>query len=108
MRVLLDECLPRRLKRHLPGHEVRTVPEEGWAGRKNGELLRLAAVGFDAFVTMDKGQVHQQDIRNLSLAVLVLRASSNRLESLLPLVPALLEALPRARRGRFTAVSMNR
>jgi predicted nuclease of predicted toxin-antitoxin system len=52
MRVLVDECVPRRLKRHLPGHEVRTVPEVGWAGKKNGELLRLAAREFDAFVTV--------------------------------------------------------
>ena len=73
MRVLLDECLPRRLKRHLPGHEVRTVPEEWCAGKRNGELLRLAAGNFDAFLTVDRGQAHQQDIRGSSMAVLVLR-----------------------------------
>jgi predicted nuclease of predicted toxin-antitoxin system len=43
MRVLLDECLPRKLKNDLPGHAARTVPEMGWAGKKNGELLQLAA-----------------------------------------------------------------
>ncbi len=104
MRVLLDECLPRRLKRHLPGHEVRTVPEEGWAGKSNGELLRLASGRFDVFVTVDTGQVHQQDLRRVAVAVVVLRASSNRLDSLLPLVPLLLETLPRARAGAFTVL----
>ena len=59
MRVLLDECLPRRLKRDLAGHEVTTVPEAGWAGTKNGELLRLAAARFDAFVTIDQGLAFQ-------------------------------------------------
>jgi hypothetical protein len=43
MRVLLDECLPRKLKNDLAGHDVRTVPDMGWAGKKNGELLQLAA-----------------------------------------------------------------
>jgi len=54
MRVLLDECLPKRLKRELAGHEVQTVPEAGWAGRENGELLQLAAGKFDAFITIDR------------------------------------------------------
>lgn len=43
MRVLLDECLPRRLKAHLAGHQAITVPEAGWAGKKNGDLLRAAS-----------------------------------------------------------------
>jgi predicted nuclease of predicted toxin-antitoxin system len=53
MRVLLDECLPRGLKKHLREHEVKTVPEAGWAGKKNGELLRLARGSVDVFVTID-------------------------------------------------------
>jgi uncharacterized protein DUF5615 len=63
MRVLLDECLPRGLKAHLSGHEVVTVPEAGWAGMKNGELLKAAAGAVravDAFVTIDKSIVYQQ------------------------------------------------
>ena len=56
MRVLLDECLPQRLRRELPGHEVTTVQRLGWAGTKNGALLRrVAESGFDAFVTIDEG-----------------------------------------------------
>ena len=42
MRVLFDECLPWPLKRELAGHEARTGPEIGWAGKRNGELLALA------------------------------------------------------------------
>ncbi len=104
MRVLLDECPPRRLKRHLPGHDVSTVTDEGWAGRKNGDLLRLAAGRFDVLVTADKGQPHQQNIRALPLGVIVLRARSNRLVSLLPLVPGLLAALAGVRPGAFLEV----
>ncbi len=54
MRVLLDESLPRRLRQELPEHEVSTVPEAGWAGKANGELLRLAEPAFEVFVTMDR------------------------------------------------------
>ena len=61
MRILLDECLPRRLRRGLPGHEVRTVQELGWAGTKNGALLRRAmAEGFEVFVTVDRNLEYQQ------------------------------------------------
>ena len=54
MRVLLDECLPRALRRELPGHEVKTVGEAGWAGVTNGELLKLAAGHFDVLLTVDR------------------------------------------------------
>lgn len=54
MGVLLDECVPRPLRRELRGHEVRTVPEMGWAGKKNGALLALIkGAGFEVFVTTD-------------------------------------------------------
>jgi hypothetical protein len=52
MRVLLDECVPRKLKNHLLGHECVTVPDAGLAGKKNGELLSLAVqAGFEVFLT---------------------------------------------------------
>ena len=93
MRVLLDECLPKRLKRSLIGHDVQTVPEAGWAGKKNGELIRLAAGKFDAFITIDKNLVFQQNLTGLPFGVVVLSARSNRLADLEPLVPRILEAL---------------
>lgn len=69
MRVLLDECLPRRLKAHLPGHQVVTVPEAGWGGKKNGELLRAADGLVDVFVTVDSNLVHQQRLTGLSFVL---------------------------------------
>jgi len=93
MRVLLDECLPKRLKRSLVGHDVQTVPEAGWAGKKNEESIRLAAGKFDAFITIDKNLVFQQNLMGLPFGVVVLSARGNRLADLEPLVPQILEAL---------------
>ena len=78
MRLLLDESVPSRLRRALPGHEVRTVGEMGWSGVKNGKLLALAATAFDAFVTVDKNLPYQQNLSTLPVAVIVLDARSNR------------------------------
>lgn len=93
MRLLLDESVPRRLKRALPDHEVNTVIEMGWSGIKNGDLLALAAPSFDAFITVDKNLPYQQDLSSLALSVVVLDAHSNELSALLPLVPRLEQAL---------------
>lgn len=109
MRVLLDECLPRKLKRAIHGHDITTVPEMGWGGTKNGALLRLATPSFDAFVTIDQGVRFQQNIaaltRSTGLGVVVLSAPSNRLEALLPLVPQLHEALSILQPGHVVRVS---
>ena len=72
MRLLLDECVPARLRRSLPSHQVSKVVQEGWSGVKNGKLLALAATGFDAFITVDKNLSYQQNTSNLPVAVLVL------------------------------------
>lgn len=86
MRVLLDECLPKKLKRELVGHTVITVPEQGWASKKNGELLKLADNEFDVFLTVDQNLMAQQNLSNRNIAVVVLVASSNRLQALKPLM----------------------
>ena len=93
MRVLLDESLPRPFAALLAGHEVRTVAAVGWSGIENGGLLRLAAERFDVLVTADRNIEHQQNLTTLPISVVVLVAATNRLESLAPLVPELLEAL---------------
>jgi predicted nuclease of predicted toxin-antitoxin system len=93
VRLLLDESLPRPFARVLADHEVRTVGEMGWAGKRNGELLQLAANGFDALLTADQNLEHQQNLRTLPVAVIVLVAPTNRIESLSPLIPALLQTL---------------
>jgi hypothetical protein len=104
VRVLLDECLPRRLKRELVGHDARTAPEMGWASKRNGELLALAISDFDVFVTADRNLSYEQDLSAFDIAVIVLVARSNRLEDLRPLVPRLLEILPTVERRAATVV----
>jgi predicted nuclease of predicted toxin-antitoxin system len=94
MKVLLDESLPRALKRELSAHEVTTVPEVGWAGKDNGELLELASGQFDVFVTADEGLQYQQNLSGYEIAVVTLMARTNRLEDLKPIIPKLLEVLP--------------
>src|SRR4051812_33986996 len=94
MRVLLDECLPERLKEELPGHEVRTAREAGLAGRKDGVLLDLAAAQFDVLVTIDRSMPAQQNFSGRRIGVVVLRARSNSFNSLKPLLPALQQVLP--------------
>jgi len=87
MRILLDECVPRRLRRELPGHDVRTVFEIGWSGKKNGELLALmVAQGFEVLITVDQNLRHQQNLHAVGVAVIVLVAASNRLAHLIPLM----------------------
>jgi hypothetical protein len=98
-RVLLDECIPRPLAEHLHGHFVRTVPQMGWASIANGELIKLAETDFDVFVTVDKGIIYQQNLRSTVLGFILLRAQSNRLEDLLPLVTEMLIALAAIKAG---------
>ena len=93
MRVVLDECLPKRLSRELPGHEVRTVQQMGWSGISNGKLLSLIRGQFNAFITVDSNLAYQQNLSTLPVAVVVLRAPSNKIEDLRPLLPRLLATL---------------
>ncbi len=93
MRLLLDESLPRKLRDQLQGHDVRAVAELGWSGLRNGDLLQRAALEFDALVTADQNLQFQQNLATLPVAVIVLCAQHNKLESLRPLVEPLLEAL---------------
>ena len=87
MRVLLDENVDRRLKRAFDEeHEVSTVPERGWAGKKNSELLEAAGKEFDALVTTDRGMPYQQNLSRFELAVVVLEAKTNSYEDLASLM----------------------
>jgi len=87
MHILLDECLPRKLKRELLGHRVATVPEQGWASIKNGALLRLAEPLFDVFITADQNLQYQQNLQSSQLGIVVLVAHNTHLETLFPLIP---------------------
>lgn len=93
MRILLDEDLPRRLGDRLTGHEVSTVQRSGWSGVQNGKLFALAATRFDVLLTMDSNLEYQQNLSTLPIAVLVIRAPSNRLAQLEMLVPDILREL---------------
>ncbi len=105
MRVLLDECVPRPLRRELEEHEVATVQELGWSGTKNGALLRRTAeAGFDALVTTDQNLEYQQNVVTAGAPVVVLVAKSNKLRALLPLVPKLREALISVRPGQIIRI----
>ena len=95
MRLLIDECLPRKLKNHLQSYTCETMPEAGFAGEKNGDLLLLAAqAGFDVFLTMDRGIEYEQNLASSKLGIILLRARSNRLPDLLPHVAKIIRLLP--------------
>lgn len=99
MKVFVDECVDWRLARDIEGHEVKTARQMGWSTVKNGELLALAAKEFDVFVTVDRNLSFQQNLPAFSIAVIVLRASTNRLADLKPLVPQLLACIAGAEKG---------
>ena len=93
MRVLLDEQMPKDLVAELTGHEIRTIGQLGWKGLENGELLDQASQRFDALITMDKRMPLDFDVSRYRIALVLIRAPSNRIEALRPLVPAILQAL---------------
>ncbi len=104
-KLLLDECIPRRLKIHLSGHECLTVPEAGWAGKKNGELLSLAEnAGFQVFISLDHGIEFQQNLTGRNIAVILLRARSNRLADLIPLAGKILVSLSSIEAGLLVRI----
>ena len=105
MKILIEECIPRKLKNSFPDHECRTVPEAGLAGKKNGELLSIAErQGFELFLTMDRGIEYEQDLAGHRIAIIILRAKSNRLADLLPLVPACLASICSIQAGQLVRV----
>jgi uncharacterized protein DUF5615 len=106
VRILLDECIDRRFAKEIKEHEVITVPQAGWAGIKNGELLSRAQSEFDAFVTVDRNLSFQQNIPQFAIAVIVLQAPTNRLKDLRPLLPKLHQLLPTAPQGKVSRLSL--
>ncbi|MDT5269396.1 MAG: hypothetical protein QOH49_1582 [Acidobacteriota bacterium] len=105
MRVLLDECVTRYLKRDFPGHEVLTVEEAGFKGLKNGRLLQAASGQYDAFVTVDQNLQYQQNLHTFDLAIIVLKARRSTYPMLKPLMPKVLESLEKIKPGEVTVVS---
>ncbi len=104
MKILLDECVPRAVKRYLKGHEVQTVPEAGWASKKNGELLSLCEGRFDVFLTVDQNLRYQQKLIHFRVAVLLLIVADNSIDSILPLVSQVEKLLPAVKAGELYIV----
>jgi predicted nuclease of predicted toxin-antitoxin system len=104
MRILLDESVPRKLAFELTAHETQTVQKRGWAGLKNGALLRAASQEFEVLVTADSNLEFQQNPATLPIAVIVLLAVNNRIETLRPLVPDVMEALKTIQPGQLVRV----
>jgi predicted nuclease of predicted toxin-antitoxin system len=105
MKLLFDECVTRRLRRSFIGYEVYTVEEAGMKGLKNGQLLRAAAGRFDVLITVDQNLPYQQNLHNLSIAILVLVTKRNTLAMLQPLLPRAFVALERIQPGEVIRVS---
>ncbi len=105
MKILLDENLDWRLQRELPGHEVKSVALIGWAGLKNGALLSKAEKEFEVLITMDSNMVHQQNLPKYQIAVVALKARTNRLMNTQPLMPKVVAILPDLRPGTLTSIS---
>lgn len=107
MRILIDECLPKKLKLELPDHFVQTVPEAGWASKQNGELLRLAEKEFDVLLTNDRNIEHQQNLKQFDLAFIVLVAPTNDINDLKPLMPAVNASLRNVGPGEIISIEQS-
>jgi hypothetical protein len=106
VRLLLDACVPRKLKHDLAAHDVWTARERGWNSLQDGPLLDAIAGEIDAMITADKNLRFQQRIHGRSFALLVLRARSNRIDDLRALVPALLKALNHVKPGETIEIGL--
>jgi Domain of unknown function (DUF5615) len=104
VRVLIEENLPHDLVGELTGHKAATVQGLGWSGMSNGELLLRAGGRFDAFVTMDRNLEHQHAVRHLTFGIVVIRAQSNRMVHLRPLIADVLAALGFLKAGEVRQV----
>ncbi len=106
-RVLFDECVPRKLLREFPNLAASHAITEGWAGHRNGALMRaMLAAGFRTLVTVDRNLIFQQNVAASGLAVIVLHAKSNRVPDLIPLIPALVAMVTTVRVGTVTHVGV--
>src|SRR5271156_3804625 len=105
MKILLNECMPRKFKQFLSGHVCRTVSEAGYAGLENGDLLRRAeSDGYSVLITVDRGLPHQQNFHGARISVLVLCANSSTLAGLAPLAASCTEALLTTEPGQISQI----
>jgi hypothetical protein len=103
-RVLLDENLPRKLRRELPDFLVRTVQEEGWTSFRNGELLSRAQSGFDVLLTADRRLPFQQNIARFNIGVVVIVTINLRLKTILAVRDQIRERIASVRAGEAVSI----
>jgi predicted nuclease of predicted toxin-antitoxin system len=108
MRLLIDECVPRKVKFLFAdgGHECETVRGAGFSGKENGELLALAEEHSDVLVTIDKNIRHQQNITSRNIAILIIRPASNDLDDIRPHVPHALVVLQSLKPGQIVEIGI--
>ena len=108
MRLLIDECLPQRVKFLFAeaGHDCQTAREAGLSGKENGELLAAADKKFEVLLTIDKNIRHQQSLIGRKIAVLIIRSVSSDLEDIRPHVPEALRVLRTIQPGQFAEVGI--
>jgi predicted nuclease of predicted toxin-antitoxin system len=106
MRLLLDECVPRKVKFLFVagGHECETAHEVGFGSKTNGELLALAEGRFDVLITIDKNMRFQQNLSGRVISLLILRARSNDISDISPLIPDALHVLTSIKAGEVVEV----
>lgn len=105
MKVLLDECVTRYLKRDFTGHEVLTVEEAGFKGLKNGQLLQAASGYYDVLVTVDQNLQYQQNLKNFGIAIILMKAQRSTYPLLNPLMAQVLETLEKIKPGEIIIVT---
>ena len=105
MRILIDECVPKRIRNAITGHDVRTVPDMGWSGTKDQPLLGLMQTHqFDVLLTVDQNIQYQQNVQVYGIAIIILVASSNRFADLLPLMPNVIISLASIQPGSIVSI----
>lgn len=109
MKILLDENLPRKLQKMFDStHEVKTVRDMDWLGKKNGELLGLLTLGgFDIFITIDKNLRFQQNLNKFNVCIFLLMAYNNRYEYLIPFVQQVIEKIDNQNFESFNLIENN-
>ena len=89
MKILLDECVTKRLKKHLETFEVYTVRELNLGGTKNGKLMSFCVENnFDILLTIDKNLMFQQNLENYSLTIVVLNSLTSKIEDIVTFLPS--------------------
>jgi predicted nuclease of predicted toxin-antitoxin system len=101
MKILLDECITKRLKNKLPEYKVNTVFEMGWSGLKNGNLMKVAVENsFEIFLTIDKNIEYQQNLKSYEIAVVILNTVNSKIEYLEELLPKFKQEINNFEKGK--------